>query len=125
MNVAKQKSKTVRRMVELPKGFKAISAGGDSWHPKKVGDSITGVLVGVKEVKFPAEKRGTKIVRPARSVKVYNIKTATGDMGVWGSAGLKALAEVKKGKRVFIHFDGMGRAKPGQSAPRLYTVAMA
>ena len=110
--------------VELPAGFKAISAGGDSWKPEKVGASITGVMTGVKQVHFPEEKKGKKVTREARDVNIYTIRTKDGDVNVWQSAGLKALAEVKKGKQVYIRFDGMGKAKPGQSAPRLYTVAV-
>lgn len=109
--------------VQLPAGFKAISAGGDSWKPNEVGASITGVLHSVKSVHFDEEKKGKKVVQEARDVNVYTIRTKDGDVQVWQSAGLKALTEVKKGRQVYIRYDGMGTAKKGRSAPRLYTVA--
>jgi hypothetical protein len=120
--MAKAKKSTLRS--ELPSGFKAISKGGDTWRPKHVGDSISGILIAVKSVHFDEEKKGRKVVRQERDVNVYTIKTKDGDVGVWESAGLKALQDVKKKQQVFIRFDGMGRAKPGQNPPRLYTVAV-
>lgn len=111
--------------VQLPTGFKAISAGGDSWPGRdaEAGASITGILTAVKSVHFDEEKKGKRVVREARDVHVYTIRTKDGDVSVWESAGLKALAEVKKGNAVFIRYDGMGTAKPGKNPPRLYTVA--
>lgn len=109
--------------IQLPAGFKAVSAGGDSWKPEDVGASITGILHSVKSVHFDEEKKGKKVTQEARDVNVYTIRTKAGDVQVWQSAGLKALADIKKGKQVFIRFDGMGTAKKGRSAPRLYTVA--
>jgi hypothetical protein len=118
------KNSSIKVRSQLPSGFKAISKGGDSWIPKEVGDAITGTLVKVKSVHFDAEMKGKKIVRQERDVNVYTIHTKNGDVGVWESAGLKALQDVKKKQQVYIRFDGMGRAKPGQNAPRLYTVAV-
>lgn len=102
----------------LPSGFKAISARSDSWVPVKKGESIQGVLVASKIVSFP--KQGKKA---ARDVPVYTITTKDGDVSVWGSAGLKALASVKKKTQIYIEFIGMGKAKPGQSPPKLYVIA--
>lgn len=118
------KNSSLKARSALPSGFKAISKGGDSWKPDKPGDSIVGTLVGIKSVHFDAEMKGKRVVRAERDVNVYTIRTATGEVGVWESAGLKALQDVKKKQQVFIRFDGMGRAKPGQNAPRLYTVAV-
>jgi hypothetical protein len=118
------KNSSLKTKSALPSGFKAISKGGDSWTPTKNGESISGVLTGVKPVHFDAEMKGKKVVRQERDVNVYTIKTKNGEIQVWQSAGLKALENVKKKQQVYIRFDGMGRAKPGQNAPKLYTVAV-
>lgn len=94
--------------VELPAGFKAIQGGGDfapSWDWKKQ-PVIEGIMHGIRSVKLP--KKG-KI--PAREVQVYTIRTKDGDVGVWESAGLRALKEVKKGKQVAIVYLGQKKIK--------------
>lgn len=97
---------------QLPKGFKAISGGGNSWKPAKPGDSIEGIMAGSKVVSLPKNGR-----IPARDVNVYSIKQKSGEaIDVWESGGLKALAKIKKGKPVFIAFVGMKKIK-GQSQP--------
>lgn len=113
------------KTVALPAGFKAINTRGDSWPGQnaKAGVSIQGIMHAVKTVHFDEEKKGKKVVREARDVPVYTIRTKEGDVQIWESAGLKALAEVKKGKPVYVRYDGMGKAKPGKNPPRLYTVA--
>lgn len=96
---------------QLPKGFTAISRGGDSWKPEKPGDSVIGKMVGVKTVDLPKNGR-----IPARTLNVYSIETKEGVRSVWESGGLKALAEVKKGAQVAIVFVGLKKIK-GQTNP--------
>lgn len=104
---------------QLPAGFKAITGGGgDSWKPTKKGESILGTMAGVKSVHF--EKEGK---RAARDVNIYTVKTKEGDLNVWESAGLRALAKIKKGKAVFIQYLGDRVMKKGQSAMHEYVVA--
>jgi hypothetical protein len=107
----------------LPPGFKAISGGGDSWKPDKAGESIMGNLIDIKKVHFDAEKKGKKVVQEARDVNVYTIRTKDGEVRVWHSAGLAALAKVKKGCAVFIQYLGTLPARKGRSGMRDYLVA--
>lgn len=103
----------------LPKGFTAISFGGQSWKPEKPGDQIIGKLTGVKSVDLPKNGR-----IPARTVAVYSLTTDEGARDVWESGGLKALANVKKGQTVCIVFLGMKKLK-GQANPmRDYAVGV-
>ena len=105
---------------QLPKGFSAINSnGGDSWRPEKEGDSITGNLVKSEVISIP--KKG-KI--PAKDINLYTVKTADGDVKVWESAGLRALAKVKKGKAVFIQYLGLKEMGRGKNAMRDYLVAV-
>jgi len=105
---------------QLPKGFEPITGGGtSSFKPEKKGTELTGVLVAVKTVHFDKEGK-----RPARDVKVFVIKTKTGDVSVWESAALRALGNVKKGRSVFIRYLGKRLIKKGQSPMRDYLVAV-
>lgn len=97
--------------IKLPAGFKAISGLGEAWKPQKTGESLQGILRNVRTVKVP--KKGN---RPAREVPIYTIQTAHGDTDVWHSAGLRALASVKKGQRVHLIYLGK-RKIPGQVNP--------
>jgi hypothetical protein len=92
-----------KKTVALPKGFIAITGGGNSWQPKKPGEFIEGKLISVKTVHQEKKGKGKNAV-PARDVPVYTIATKNGDVQVWESAGLRALAQVKKGKTVYIAF---------------------
>lgn len=112
-------AKAVSLKGTLPKGFTAITASGDSWKPEKKGATLQGVLIGVKTVHF--EKKGKQ---PARDVPVYKIKTAEGEVSVWESASLRALADVKKGRHVFLQYLGLKQIKKGQSPMREYLVAV-
>lgn len=96
---------------QLPKGFTAITSGGNSWKPDKPGESIEGIMVGVKVVTIPKKGR-----QPERDCNVYKIKTKNGDVDVWESAGLRALANIKKGKPVYIAYVGKKKI-PGQQQP--------
>lgn len=100
------------KKVSLPAGFKAIGGfGGDSWQPKKPGDTVQGKFVGTKKVKVP--KKGK---REGYERNLHTIATKTGDVQVWQSAGLRALESVKKGTQVAIVY--LGKKKiPGQVQP--------
>lgn len=108
----------MEKKVTLPKGFKAITGGGDSWKPTKKGAAIQGVLSGVKTIH--QEKRGKM---PARDITLYTIKTKEGDVNVWGSAGLRALENVRKGKEVYIQYLGEKDVGKGKNPMRDYMVA--
>lgn len=111
----------------LPKGYKALTGFGDSWpgqKPKK-GATLEGKILKFDATKQTRqEKQGKKTVEKKVTVKICRIQKADGsETSVWESAGMKPLFALKKGTSVFIRFEGMGKAKPGFNAPKLYTIA--
>jgi len=81
------------------------------WTYEKEGDSIEGVLVG-KEDNVGANNSW-----------MYNIETPDGVINVWGSAVLDARMKfVKIGQKVFITYKGLGEAKAGHNAPKIFKV---
>jgi hypothetical protein len=115
--MAKAKAK---RGNAVPKGYKAIGGFAQRWDVKKVRE-LRGEWGKVRKVTQKATRKGEK----DRIVRVTDVTTDHGTYALWESAGLRALFDAAKaGDNVYIRFDGMGRAKRGQSAPKLYTVAI-
>jgi hypothetical protein len=104
--------------MKLPAGFKPISGLGEAWKPTKVGETVHGVLHHVKVVHLP--KKGKQ---PARDWNIYTIRTKAGDVEVGESAGLRALAKVKKGREVFIQYLGKKKIGGGRQPMRDFLVA--
>jgi hypothetical protein len=66
-------------------------------------------------------KRGKKKVE----VEVAKLETLDGPvLTLWESAGLAPIFDYEEGVEVAIIFDGMGKAKRGQNAPRLYRIGV-
>ncbi len=105
---------------ELPKGFQAISGFGQSWpnDDTKKGDMIVGAIIEFDEVDV---KRGKK----TETVQNMKLESKEGVVyTLWESAGLRPLFDYEEGSEVAIIFDGMGKAKAGQNAPRLYRLGV-
>lgn len=103
----------------VPKGMKALSGSfAPSWDPEKVPE-LQGTFGDIKEVPL---KQGNKTVER----RCVEFTTEKGDRyTVWESAGLKQMFEsVDPGTGVYIRYDGLGVAKKGQNAPKLFTVAV-
>ena len=89
--------------------FEEIETG--LWKPEKSEDEIQGVLVKIQESVG------------SNNSYFYTIEVEKKPIGVWGSAILdpKMLA-AKVGDLIKIRYDGLGEAKSGHSAPKLFTV---
>lgn len=117
------KEKSLAR-TQVPEGFKATSSSfAPTWAPwkdKSQPNEITGEWGSEREVPV---RRG----RGSEDQRVCNITTEDGDVySIWCSAGLMGLFdEAKEGDTVFIRYDGEGKAKKGQNAPRLFTTGVA
>ena len=110
--MAKEKA---RIKVELPKGFKAITGGGFHTWDFEAEPVIQGSIVKFGET--PSKYKG----KPPQKYCV--ISTTKGERTVWESAALAPLFDCKKGKEVFISFDGRKKI-PGRDKPmKLFTVA--
>lgn len=104
----------------LPKGFTAISGMGGEAVEWKKGVIVTGVVNGIKTIQKKKPKKGEK-----PTTRLMLVQTEKGEVGVWEKAALSGLFDkAKKGSAVFIRHEGMGKAKPGQSKPHLFTAAM-
>ena len=110
----------------IPEGFKQIGGGyADTWKPENIGDSITGTITGaVKEVELTQGRK--KVMR--RCCELTEDVTEKRHT-IWESAVLSGfmdtVADDGVGTVWYLLDDGLGVAKRGQNAPKLYTVAQA
>jgi hypothetical protein len=82
-----------------------------AWTYSNDGDSIEGILVRVQE-NIGVNKS-----------KLYSIDTNNGIKSVWGSAILDdKLAILKVGDLIRITYKGLGEAKKGKNAPKIFSV---
>ncbi len=84
----------------------------EAWTYEKDGDFIEGILIGKQSGVGPNESM------------IYNIDTKdSGIKNVWGSAVLDSrMALVKTESKVKITFKGLGEAKGGHNAPKIFKV---
>lgn len=117
----KTKRKTKKgKVTRLPKGFEAISGFGQSWpgEDATIGDMLVGSITDFDE--FETGKGRNK-----RTVQTMKVEDGDGRVyTLYESSGLRALFEYEVGTEIAVIFEGMGRAKRGQNAPRLYRLAV-
>ena len=83
----------------------------EDWKPEKEEDFIEGFLVNIQ-----------KDIGENKSM-LYNIETPIGVKNVWGSAVLDTrMAFVKVGNKIKITYKGLGEAKAGRNAPKIFKV---
>ena len=118
--MAQSKKQSAASKATLPKGFEAIQRGSESW-PND--DTVIGEMIQGKILEFDSVtvKRGKKTeeVEMCR-VETKDKKTYT----LWRSAGLAPLFDYEEGTEFAIIYDGYGKAKKGQNAPRLYRIGV-
>lgn len=128
------KAKALPQSKDIPQGMKQMGGGyAPTWKPENEGDTIHGVVTeGIKVVEFTNKRKVKgKLVEEVTERRV--IEVTQNDSGerfaVWESAALVSLfdeiEEKGAGHEVYIRYDGLGKKKPGQNAPKLFTVAMA
>ena len=109
---------------DIPEGMEQIGAGyAQSWKPeeqKSIHGRVTG---GVREVELTIRKKK----QVSRCFEVTQKKSGE-RLTVWESAALRELfdqlVKTGEGPEVYIRYDGLGKKKPGQNAPKLFTVAI-
>lgn len=115
-----RKTKKKGKVMQLPKGFEPISGFGQAWpgEDAKPNDSLVGTITEFDE--FDTGKGRNK-----RTVQTMKVEDGEGRVHtLYESSGLRALFEYEIGTEIAVIFDGMGRAKRGQNAPRLYRLAV-
>ncbi len=81
------------------------------WTYKNDGDFIEGVLL-----------QAQKDIGPNKS-KLYSIETSEGVKNVWGATILDSrMVLVKVGSKIKITYKGLGEAKGGHNAPKIFKV---
>lgn len=111
--------RTKKAATKLPKGFEPITGFGRSWpdDDTKPGDMIRGIMT-----EFDEFTTGTG--KNKREVQTVKVETDDGLLTLYESSGLRVLFEYEEGTEVAVIYDGMGRAKKGQNAPRLYRIGV-
>ena len=105
---------------EIPSGMRQLAGSfAPTWNPEEV-PHLRGTFSEPKSVTLTQGKK--QVERRCVEFTTENDETFT----VWESAGLVHMfEEVEPGTEVFIRYDGLGTAKKGQNAPKLFTVAVA
>jgi len=115
LQMAKAKAKAAAN--GLPAGFKRVDGFAQTWDVETM-PLLQGTWGKVRTIQV---KRGKKM----EEARVCDVETDDGKRyTVWDSAGLRGLFDAAdEGTEVFIQYEGLGVAKKGQNAPKLYTVA--
>lgn len=130
---AKAAAKALPNSTDIPKGMKQLGGGyADTWKPETPGEEIQGFVTdAVKTVEFTSKRKVKgKLVEETTERRVFELTTGTGERyAIWESAALVELfdlvVEHGVGLEVFLRYDGLGKKKPGQNPPKLFTVAAA
>jgi len=107
------------KRVEVPQGYavKVTAELPESWDFVKF-PVLEGTVQAVQSVKI-TDKDGV------RHTRVAHVANARGIFGLWESATLLPLFDaLKDGMDIFVRFEGLGEAKPGRSAAKLFTAAI-
>jgi len=110
---------------DIPEGFEQIGAGyAPTWKPEEHGKLLHGkVTGGVRDVELTIGRKKQN----RRCMEVTRKKSGE-RFTLWESAALGELfdqvAETGEGPEVYVRFDGYGKKKAGQNAPKLFTVAI-
>ena len=108
----------------IPEGFEEIGGGyAPTWKPDELRVLHGPVTGGVREVEMTIGRKKTT----RRCMEVTRKKSGE-RFTVWESAALVELfdqiADTGEGPEVYIRYDGLGKKKPGQNPPKLFTVAI-
>jgi len=115
---SKTKPKSKSKPVVLPSGYKVIGRA-PNWDIEK-NPVIEGERSDAHDVTFD---EGTKKERTVRTMIVAD--ETLGAVNVWESSGLRDLFDqTEAGDTVRIEYLGLGKAKKGQNAPRLFSCSM-
>ena len=134
MAKAKAKAAALPQSADIPQGMKQLGGGyAPTWKPSEPGQAIHGpVTDAVKIVEFTQKRKVKgKLVEETVERRVMEVtdKNDGQRFAVWESAALTELFDLVEesgvGTVVYIRYDGLGQAKKGQNAPKLFTAAAA
>ena len=108
----------------IPEGMERIGASyAPAWNPEELRVLHGPVTGAVREVELTIRKEKKTV----RCMEVTRKKSGE-RFTVWESASLSDLfdqiVETGEGPEVYLRYEGLGKKKPGQNAPKLFTVAI-
>ncbi len=96
-----------------PKKSEWTENTGNTWKPEKKDDEMVGILADIQN----------DVGRNASMLYTIQDAKTKENIGVWGSTILDArMKGISIGMEVRIVYKGLGDAKPGQNAPKLWQV---
>jgi hypothetical protein len=121
---------TKKRSTNVPAGFKEVDNSlSGFWKPSADGESLQGIVGHMIEARNKQNENGKPnrffAIRLTASTTIMDtsdkmVPGEEGDLvGVGGAVLVSFLAD-QIGKEVFLVYKGLGRAKRGQNAPKLY-----
>jgi hypothetical protein len=118
---SKSKAKVNNKLPTLPSGYKVIGRA-PNWDIEKH-PVIMGERGAVKEVDFTQPPKKGQKKGEVRTVRTMIVNDETiGPVNVWESGMLTDFFDqTEEGDNVRIEFLGLGKAKPGQNAPKLFS----
>lgn len=104
-----------------------------TWKPETEGDAVHLIVTkGVHSVEVESGRGKGKRIEQRRIFEGHTVGDEDERFGVWESATLSNLFDELNasdregvGREVFVRYDGVGKAKPGQNPPKLFTCAIA
>lgn len=130
MAARKATKSTNRRSVNgTPAGFVEVQTTlAGFWKPTIVGQSVQGIVGDAVDVQGPDGKTNTFYSLtvtddhggPIVGKDNKPVKIAAGQMIGVGGKMLLIFLRGREGKEVYLMYDGLGKAKPGQSAPKMF-----
>ena len=121
---------TKKRSTNIPAGFKEVDNSlSGFWKPSLEGQALQGIVGHMIEARNKQNENGKPnrffAIRLTASTQIVDtadksIDGEEGDLvGVGGAVLVSFLAD-QIGKEVYLVYKGLGRAKRGQNAPKLY-----
>jgi hypothetical protein len=109
-------AKKQAKKIVVPEGYrvKVTAELPEAWDFKKV-PTLRGTVQAIQRVTINS-KEGP------RDTRVAHVTNKDGTFGLWESATLiPFFNDLKEGQDVIVEYEGEGEAKPGRSAPKLFT----
>lgn len=109
-------AKRAPKKLDIPAGYRVkVTAELPPAFDFGKNDTLRGTVQAIQRVTI-ATKEGP------RDTRVAHVTNKDGTFGLWESATLiPFFADLKEGQDVIVTYEGEGEAKPGRSAPKLFT----
>lgn len=117
---AKKQAPQAPSSKQLPEGYRQLNAGfAPTWEPEE-GDIVEGQVTAIRQVEM---RRGRKVIE----TRAMEVEQEDGErVTIWEAALLSELFDTAEvGSQVFVMYQGLGNAKPGQNPPKMFLSGIA